>query len=147
MERIPVRPLTVAVARASARRVAETRVGTRRGSVAAVARAMTDAGVSISKSQLARKLDGIYPFNTDELDALAAVLELSVDELWLDAVHLMTADGHRRAIVRQASDWERAAIEGLESLPPEVAEEVRKTAMSVRRSPAATTTTPYKEVQ
>lgn len=82
-------PLATALARAATRYVGESKVGTRRGSVTAVARAMTARGVSISSNTLSRKLAGEYPLNSDEIGALAAVIGVDPDEIWQDALRIM----------------------------------------------------------
>lgn len=135
-------PLTRALARAATRHVAESRVGTRRGSVAAVARAMSELGVPTSKSTLSRKLDGAYPFNTDEIGALATALGVSPDAIWRDALALMAggdaADGRPDAI-----HWERIAERNLDELSHAAADEVRRVAALTR---AVTTTTEKREI-
>ena len=85
-------PLAVALARAATRFVSESKVGTRKGSVAAVAQAMSERGVRISKNTLSRKLAGDYPINSDELGALAAVIRVEPDEIWRDALRIMAEE-------------------------------------------------------
>lgn len=129
-------PLTRALARAATRLVAEARVGSRRGSVAAVARAMTERGVPTSKSTLSRKLDGAYPFNTDEIGVLADVLGVRPDAIWRDALALMGETGDdARSHRPDATQWERIAERNLDELTPEAAAEVRRVAGVTR--PAA----------
>jgi hypothetical protein len=82
-------PLTAALARAASRFVGESKIGPRKGSVAAVARAMTDRGVEVSNNTLSRKLDGAYPLNSDEIGALAGVLGVEPDAIWEDALRIL----------------------------------------------------------
>lgn len=79
-------PLALAIARAASRAVGESKVGKRKGSVTAVALAMSERGVAISHNQLSRKLAGSYPLNTDELVALCAVIGVEPDAVWREAL-------------------------------------------------------------
>lgn len=104
-------PLTAALARAASRFVGESKVGKRKGSVAAVARAMTERGTQISNNTLSRKLDGAYPLDTNEIAALAAVLGVTPDAIWEDALRIMRDPDGGDPLEAPRSEAGRKALE------------------------------------
>lgn len=121
-------PLTAALAEAASRRVGASKIGPRKGSVAAVARAMSERGIELSNNTLSRKLDGLYPMTTDEIAALAAVLGIEPDDIWQDALRIM----------RESAPAPQSTIEKIEAMmSPETLAVVEEEREKVRRKRAA----------
>ena len=106
-------PLTLALAEAAARYVGASKIGPRRGSATAVAKAMTERGVVISSNTLTRKIAGEYPLNSDELSALAAVVGVDPDDIWAEALRILHRAQNDADLSEGLSRSERAELDRL----------------------------------